>query len=86
LRLRRLAHKVIWVSPHAGRDGFAPVTAGLRAVLPHVDALVAGHSVAAFAELAQLLEGDDVPAAGRRDRWPATRPPSGAVEEDAVHA
>ena len=86
LRLRRLAHKVIWVSPHAGRDGFAPVTAGLRAVLPHVDALVAGHSVAAFAELAQLLEGDDVPAAGRRDRWPATRPVSGAVEEDAVHA
>jgi hypothetical protein len=86
LRLRRLAHKVIWVSPHAGRDGFAPVTAGLRAVLPHVDALVAGHSVAAFAELAQLLEGDDVPAAGRRDRWPATRPPSGAVEEDVTDA
>jgi uncharacterized protein with von Willebrand factor type A (vWA) domain len=54
-RLQRLAHTVLWVSPHAGKDGFAPATAGLTAVLPHVDALVAGHSVAAFAELCRLL-------------------------------
>jgi len=60
-RLRRLSHTVIWVSPHAGHDGFAPITAGLTAVLPHVDALVAGHSVAAFAELACHLEGQEVP-------------------------
>jgi uncharacterized protein with von Willebrand factor type A (vWA) domain len=54
-RLRRLAHSVIWVSPHAGRAGFAPITAGLVAALPNVDALVAGHTVEAFAELASRL-------------------------------
>ena len=49
--LARLAHRVIWVSPHAGRPGFAPLAGGLRAVLPHLSALVAGHSLAALTEL-----------------------------------
>jgi uncharacterized protein with von Willebrand factor type A (vWA) domain len=49
--VRRLAYKLIWVSPHAGRPGFQPTAGGLAAVLPHVDALVAGHSVAAIEEL-----------------------------------
>jgi uncharacterized protein with von Willebrand factor type A (vWA) domain len=54
-RLARLAHAVVWVNPHKGKDGFAPLTAGLQAALPHVDDLVAGHSFAAFEHLAQLL-------------------------------
>jgi uncharacterized protein with von Willebrand factor type A (vWA) domain len=54
-RLRRLAHAVIWVNPHKGKDGFEPETAGMRAALPHVDTLVAGHSAAALAELVTLL-------------------------------
>lgn len=49
--VRRLAHRLIWVTPHAGRPGFAPTAGGLAAVLPHVDALVAGHSVAAIEAL-----------------------------------
>jgi len=51
--LRRLAARTIWVSPHAGRPGFAPSAGGLAAVLPHVDALVAGHTVAAIEALIQ---------------------------------
>jgi uncharacterized protein with von Willebrand factor type A (vWA) domain len=58
-RLHLLAHTVIWVSPHAGKDGFAPATAGLTAVLPHIDALVAGHSVAAFAQLCSRLSATE---------------------------
>lgn len=54
-RLKRLAHKLIWVTPHAGRPGFAPDVAGLRAGLPYLDALVAGHSVAALAELMEVV-------------------------------
>ncbi len=54
-RLRRLAHQVVWVSPHAGKDGFAPETAGLRAALPSVDVLVAGHTVDTLEQLADLL-------------------------------
>ena len=51
--IRRLAAKLIWVSPHVARPGFAPTAGGLAAVLPHVDALVAGHTVAAIEALLQ---------------------------------
>ncbi|WP_298886249.1 VWA domain-containing protein [uncultured Serinicoccus sp.] len=54
-RLRSLAHRVVWVNPHRGKDGYAPVQAGIVAALPHVDDLVAGHSLATFQELLDLL-------------------------------
>ena len=47
-RLSRLAHAVIWANPHRGKPGYAPVQGGIRAALPVLDELVAGHSVAAF--------------------------------------
>lgn len=50
-RLHRLAHRVIWVNPHRGKDGYAPVQQGIVAVLPHVDAFLSGHSLATFADL-----------------------------------
>lgn len=49
--LARLAGRIIWVTPHAAKAGFAPATAGLRAALPHISELVAGHSVSAMAEV-----------------------------------
>jgi len=55
-RLRRLVHKLVWVSPHRGKPGFAPTAGGLVAVLPHLDALVAGHSLAALSELVDTLQ------------------------------
>jgi uncharacterized protein len=61
-RLHRLAYRVVWVSPHAGKDGFAPMTAGLRTALPSVDLLVAGHSVETLARLAGLLSQEDLGA------------------------
>jgi len=57
-RLRRLAHRIVWVSPHRGKPGFAPLTAGLVAALPHVDEFVSGHSLAAYEELAAVLSRD----------------------------
>lgn len=57
-RLQRLSRAVVWVNPHVGKDGFAPTAAGMSAALPFVDHLVAGHSVAAFDELGQLLSRD----------------------------
>jgi uncharacterized protein with von Willebrand factor type A (vWA) domain len=50
-RLRRLAHAVLWVNPHAGRDGYVPVQSGIAAALPHLDLLLAGHSLATLEEL-----------------------------------
>ena len=32
-RLARLAHRVVWVNPHRGKLGFAPVTGGMVAAL-----------------------------------------------------
>jgi uncharacterized protein with von Willebrand factor type A (vWA) domain len=54
-RLRRLAHAVVWVNPHKGKAGFTPETAGMLAALPYVDALVAGHSAQALADLVAVL-------------------------------
>ncbi len=56
LRLHRLAHSVVWVNPHKGRVGYQPLTGGMQAALPAVDHFVAGHSLAAFEELAGVIE------------------------------
>jgi uncharacterized protein with von Willebrand factor type A (vWA) domain len=50
-RLRRLARAVLWANPHAGRAGYEPVQSGIVAALPHVDRLVAGHSLRSLEEL-----------------------------------
>jgi len=54
-RLARLAHRVVWVNPHRGKSGFAPVTAGMSAALPHVDTLLAGHTLDALHTLADVI-------------------------------
>ncbi|RZU33661.1 vWA domain-containing protein [Blastococcus saxobsidens] len=56
-RLRRLAHAVVWVNPHKGRDGYEPLTGGMQAALPSVDHFVAGHSMAAFERLTGVISG-----------------------------
>ena len=54
-RLSRLARLVVWSNPHRGKVGYAPVQGGIAAALPYLDALVAGHSMASFAELLELV-------------------------------
>lgn len=54
-RLHGLAHRVVWVNPHVGKDGYQPVQAGIVAALAHVDDFVAGHSMATFAELVEVV-------------------------------
>jgi len=54
-RLQRIAHRVVWVNPHRGKAGYEPVQQGVIAVLPYVDDFVAGHSLATFAELSELV-------------------------------
>jgi len=50
-RTARLAHRLFWVNPHAGKDGYAPVQSGIAAALPHLDQLLAGHSLATLQRL-----------------------------------
>jgi uncharacterized protein with von Willebrand factor type A (vWA) domain len=54
-RLHTIAHRVVWVNPHVGKDGYLPVQQGIVAALPHVDDLVAGHSLATFADLIEVV-------------------------------
>ena len=54
-RLARLAYKLIWVNPHRGKEGFAPATAGMTAALPHLDELLAGHTLDALHTLADVI-------------------------------
>ena len=54
-RLRRLSRQLVWVNPHKGKDGYLPVQTGIVAVLPHLDAFVAGHSLATLEELLEVI-------------------------------
>ena len=54
-RLRRIAHRVVWVNPHRGKTGYEPVQQGVLAALPYCDDFVAGHSLATFAELVEVI-------------------------------
>jgi uncharacterized protein with von Willebrand factor type A (vWA) domain len=54
-RLRRLAFRVVWVNPRKAAPGYAPLAGGMAAALPHVDAFVSGHSLAAFDEVLDAI-------------------------------
>ena len=59
-RLARSVHRVIWVNPLAGREGYRPETRGMQAALPHVDDFLAGGNFNDLHTLVGLLES--VPA------------------------
>ncbi|MBP2414788.1 uncharacterized protein with von Willebrand factor type A (vWA) domain [Arthrobacter stackebrandtii] len=54
-RLHHVARRVIWANPHRGKNGYEPVQQGIRAVLPHVDYFVGGHSLKSFEELLGVM-------------------------------
>lgn len=54
-RLQRIAHRVIWVNPHRGKIGYEPIQAGMQAVLPYCDELLAGHSLATFEAMTAVI-------------------------------
>jgi uncharacterized protein with von Willebrand factor type A (vWA) domain len=53
--LKRLAYRVIWVNPHKASPRFEPLTGGMAAALPHCDAFVSGHTLAAMREVADAI-------------------------------
>jgi len=63
-RLRRLAHRIIWVNPRKAGPGYKPLVGGMAAALPYCDAFLSGHSYAALLELAAAIRGVP-PRAGR---------------------
>jgi len=57
-RLARLAYRIVWVNPRVSAAGFAPRAGGMAAALPHVDALVSGHSLDALGEVADAIAAE----------------------------
>jgi uncharacterized protein with von Willebrand factor type A (vWA) domain len=54
-RLRRVAHRLVWVNPLKVTPGYAPLARGMAAALPFVDHFVEGHSLDALDRLAAVI-------------------------------
>ncbi len=57
-RLKRLAHRIVWVNPRKVAPGYRPLVGGMAAALPYCDAFVSGHSYAALTELADSIAAE----------------------------
>ena len=58
-RLARCAFAVVWVSPLKGHMDYQPLSAGMRAALPHLDRFLPGHNIASLENLADTLSAID---------------------------
>jgi len=54
-RLRRLAHRIVWVDPRASAPDVAPPSGGMAAALPFCDAVVSGCDLAALEEVVEAV-------------------------------
>jgi uncharacterized protein with von Willebrand factor type A (vWA) domain len=85
-RLSRLAYRIVWVNPRVSAAGFVPRAGGMRAALPHVDALVSGHSLDALDEVVEAIaaprgpvEAPEAPAPEpEEDAWASATPVAGS--------
>jgi len=59
IHLRRSAHRLIWLNPLLGSDGYEPLTRGMVAALPYCDDFLAAHNLQALDDLGRLLAGLD---------------------------
>jgi uncharacterized protein with von Willebrand factor type A (vWA) domain len=50
-RLRRLAHRIIWVNPRTADPRYQPLAGGMAAALPHCDVLISGHTFTALQDV-----------------------------------
>lgn len=71
-RLQRSCHRLIWLNPLIGTEGYEPLTRGLQAALPFVDDFLPARVLADFGELARHLDtlemGDTTHRARTRDQ------------------
>ena len=63
-RVRRSCHRLIWLNPLLGTEGYEPLTRGMVAAQPIVDDFLPAHNLASLEALAAHLE-----------TLPARRPP-----------
>ncbi len=59
VHLRRSAHRLIWLNPLLGSEGYQPLTRGMAAALPYCDDFLAAHNVKALEDLGRQLASLD---------------------------
>ncbi len=65
IHLRRSAHRLIWLNPLLGSQGYEPLTRGMVAALPYCDDFLAAHNVQALDDLGRMLASLDSRSARR---------------------
>lgn len=68
-RLRRSCRRLIWLNPLLRYAEFEPKSAGIRAILPHVDDFRAVHNLESLDDLAAALAALDARASPARTSW-----------------
>jgi uncharacterized protein with von Willebrand factor type A (vWA) domain len=59
-RLRRVAHRIVWVNPLKAGPGYEPLARGMAAALPFVDVFLEGHSLDSLEELARVIGAEAI--------------------------
>ncbi len=59
-RLRRRSHRLIWLNPWLGQEGYEPSVRGMQAALPHIDRLLPIHNLESLEQLVAAIAGIDV--------------------------
>jgi uncharacterized protein with von Willebrand factor type A (vWA) domain len=54
-RLRRLAHRVVWVNPLKGSPRYEPLARGMAAAMPSIDEFLSGHNLESLEHLGRVL-------------------------------
>jgi hypothetical protein len=67
-RLQRNCHRLIWLNPLAGADGYEPLAAGMAAAYPSIDDFLPIHNLASLERLGEVLGGLGLGATGRPSR------------------
>jgi hypothetical protein len=67
-RLQRSCHRLIWLNPLAGVDGYQPVAAGMASAYPSIDDFLPIHNLASLERLGEVLGGLGLGATGRPPR------------------
>jgi uncharacterized protein with von Willebrand factor type A (vWA) domain len=57
-RLRRRAHRVIWLNPRAAAPGYQPLVGSMAAALPYCDHFLAADTMRALATVVRTIIED----------------------------
>ena len=68
-RLHRSCRRLIWLNPLLRYGGYAPKSAGARAMMPHIDEFRPVHSLDSLADLAAALDSRFHPSRADLARW-----------------